>query len=220
VTQDEPREAGGRGNHQWINDADTVEQFIERGHLTLLRFARGVARGNGHQAEDAVQETWARFYPCFHFIERDYRMAWCYTTTRRQLYRQWRKEVSGRARDTRYQQLHPSTPANHADTTCDKAEVEWILQQLTPRQAAALILHYEGLTDEEIARILGVRKANTVASTRRHALEKARRITKNPGLMPPATAPNDQIRTTRVVISKTEGSPLTKPRPGPDAGVP
>ena len=135
----------------------TFEEFAAERLPELLRFA-GALTGDRASAEDAVQEVLVRVHARWGTIggldrPEGYvrRMVVNQFISARR--RAWWLTPKGRAEDLR-QPTVPDHAAQHAERAALLAE----LAKLPRRQCAVLVLrYYEGLTDPEIAELLGCR---------------------------------------------------------------
>lgn len=129
------------------HDAAYVE-FVGASRATLLAYA-WLLTGNGHAAEDLVQETYVRLYVRWRKVGETQPLAYA----RRVLsnlhtdgWRRGRREVlSGEVPETAYTQDTMTTDLVHA------------LQQLSPRERECVVLrHYLDLSEKDTAATLGI----------------------------------------------------------------
>jgi RNA polymerase sigma-70 factor (sigma-E family) len=165
----------------------TFEEFAAARLPAVLRFA-GVLTGDRGLAEDIVQEVLIRANARWQAIARlDRPEAYVqkmivneYLSWRR---RSWRLVLSGAGTDLRTRPT-PDPAAGHAERDAIFAE----LAKLPPQQRAVLVLrYYEGLSDAEIADVLGCRPG-TVRGYASRALAALRVELTVPSPVAPTTA--------------------------------
>jgi RNA polymerase sigma-70 factor (sigma-E family) len=153
----------------------TFEEFVEARLQALLRYAV-MLTGDPHTAQDLVQETmiraqlkWRRIAAASvpeHYVKRMITNAYI------DLHRgSWLRRVVLRAE-------LPETPerCDHAVENADRDQMWVWLARLPRRQRAALVLrYYEGLSDVEIAEVLGC-AIGTVRSLISRALATLRTV--------------------------------------------
>lgn len=158
----------------------TFEEYVRNELPRLLRFA-GVLSGDRHLAEDIVQEVLFR-------TSRRWAQVSVATSTdayvRRMVvneYLSWRRKW---ARITPHADVDPGGLApDHADAVAARDEAASRLNGLSPRQRTVLILrYYEGLSDEQIAHVLGC-AGGTVRSLASRALAELRVEAAEPDLL-------------------------------------
>ncbi len=141
-----------------------VLELYDAHHDALLRFAALVAPEDG-MAEDLVQEAFVRLYKSWRRIREPEKVPAYLRATVANLAR-------GRGRRLSVAQRHrPSIPPNAMSAeegalrTETANEVVERLRRLPPRQRECLVLrYYQGLTESEIARTLGI----SIGSVRTH----------------------------------------------------
>jgi RNA polymerase sigma-70 factor (sigma-E family) len=155
----------------------TFEEFVEARLQALLRYAV-MLTGDPHLAQDLVQETmiraqlkWRRIAAADlpeRYIKR------MLTNVYVDLHRgSWLRRVVLRGVDLE-STMEPRAVRDHADGVADRDEMWLWLGRLPRQQRAALVLrYYEGLTDGEIAEVLG-RPVGTVRSWISRALATLR----------------------------------------------
>jgi RNA polymerase sigma-70 factor (sigma-E family) len=154
----------------------TFDEFVEARLQALLRYAT-MLTGDPHTAQDLVQETmiraqlkWRRIAAADlpeRYVKRMITNA--YIDLRRG---SWLRRVAlhGSGHD---ESLAPAVP-DHADGVAERDQMWLWLGRLPRQQRAALVLrYYEGLTDAEIADVLG-RPVGTVRSWISRALTTLR----------------------------------------------
>ena len=136
--------------------------------LFVAEYARVVAIANrvladAHEAEDAAQEVFAAFHRR-HPPEAPYAAAWLHAAAahtalnvlrgkRRRSRREAADVTAGeRLREVAEAALDPQQSLERAEA---RREVRRALDRLPPRQAAALVLRYSGLSYAEVAAALG-----------------------------------------------------------------
>ncbi|MFD7155449.1 SigE family RNA polymerase sigma factor [Kribbella sp. NPDC059898] len=151
-------------------DSTAFAEFATGRHAALFRYAYLLAGERG-LAEDLVQEGLVKTYVSWHRL-RDPRNAEAYT--RRAITNTaiaWWRRKSWHA-----ERPHDDVPdrAVHADDSTARIWLWHELQQLPPRQRAALVLrYYEDLTEVQTADVLGC-SVGTVKSQVSDALKKLR----------------------------------------------
>ncbi len=144
--------------------------FFEDEYGAVLRTV-ALAIGDRDQAEEATQEAFARAYRKWRTVSVTTRpAAWVHVVAVNAARTRWRRE---RDRATRSPRVEPLPDASDAVTA--KVVVAQLLEQLPPRQRAAVVLRYLGdLTVPEIARALRCSEG-TVKSNLHDALRNLRR---------------------------------------------
>jgi RNA polymerase sigma-70 factor (ECF subfamily) len=127
--------------------------------------ARRILGGNIHEAEDAVQEAWARALASFE------------TWSGEAAFGLWFRAIAAHVavdivrRDARIAGELDAERGIAADEASDRLDLESAILSLAPGYRAVLVLHdFEGFTHEEIAAQLGI-----TAGTSKGQLFKARR---------------------------------------------
>ncbi|HTJ36864.1 MAG TPA: SigE family RNA polymerase sigma factor [Dactylosporangium sp.] len=155
----------------------TFEEFVEARLQALLRYAVMLA-GDPHTAQDLVQETMIRAQLKWRQIaaadmpERYVKRM--LTNVYFDLHRgSWLRRVVLRGVDLEAT-MEPRAVGDHADGLAERDQMWVWLGRLPRQQRAALVLrYYEGLTDGEIAEVLG-RPVGTVRSWISRALATLR----------------------------------------------
>jgi len=147
------------------------ESFLAGAAPRLLRFAY-LLTGDGHRAEDLVQEALVRTYVAWSRVVREDAFAY----TRKiltNLYADWWR--SGRWRERTVTEIAVAAPTN--DPADEVAQRSWLvaaLRGLTARERAVVVLRFMvDLTEADVARELGI-SVGTVKSTTARALRKLR----------------------------------------------
>ena len=165
----------------------TFEEFAAARLPSVLRFA-GVLTGDRGLAEDVVQEVLIRASARWQaIVVLDKPEAYVrkmivneYLSWRR---RSWRLVLSGTGAD-----LHGRPAPDHAAGYAERDAIWAELAKLPLRQRAVLVLrYYEGLSDQEIAEVLGCRPG-TVRGYASRALAALRVELTVPPLVAPTTA--------------------------------
>jgi RNA polymerase sigma-70 factor (sigma-E family) len=133
----------------------TYEEFVNSRLTALLRYAT-MLTGDPHTATDVVQETMIRVHLKWSRVARSgaperyvrRMLTNVFLDTRRG---SWLRRVSLRA-----EPVEPPAAPDHAERTAERDGMWSLLTRLAPRQRAAVVLrYYEGLSDTEIAEVLG-----------------------------------------------------------------
>lgn len=133
----------------------TYEEFVNSRLTALLRYAT-MLTGDPHTATDIVQETMIRVHLKWSRVAASgspdsyvRRMLTNIFLDSRRV--SWLRRVVLRADPVE----PPGTP-DHAERVVERDQLWTLLRQLAPRQRAAVVLrYYEGLSDNEIADVLG-----------------------------------------------------------------
>jgi RNA polymerase sigma-70 factor (sigma-E family) len=162
---------------EWVAEAaapalDFTEFVVSRGP-SLVRLARGLLR-DPHQAEDVVQDVLAKallHWPRICGVDAPE------AYVRRMVVNgctSWFRRAARRERPQENDALPVLVQRDQTGTVDDRDRVVALLRTLTYRQRAVLVLrHYEGLTDREIAELLGISEP-TVRSLAFRGLAKLR----------------------------------------------
>jgi len=153
---------------------DQGEQLVL--HLPRLRrYARALVK-DPDQAEDLVQETVARALGRLHFWRRETNMrAWLFTIMHNQFVNEVRRARNRPDRLPLDDRPHSEASAACAAESCAGVQdIETALMQLPHEQRAVLLLvSLEGLSYQEVARVLDIRKG-TVMSRLHRARQRMR----------------------------------------------
>jgi RNA polymerase sigma-70 factor (sigma-E family) len=132
----------------------TFEEFVSARGDALLRFA-AVLTGDRGTAEDVVQEVFLRAHRRWARIDA---LEQPEAYVRRMItneYLSWRRRWARQVPVERVSPPPPDTP-DHATTHAERSALAADLARLPRRQRAVLVLrYYAGLTDAEIADVLG-----------------------------------------------------------------
>lgn len=147
---------------------DGFTEYVTARHAALLRTAY-LLTGHAQDAEDLVQSALVKVVPQWHRIAENpepyVRRVMVNENVSRWRRRRWREHST----DTLPEQL-----ADHPDHD-ELMTVRSALAGLAPRQRAVLVLrYYEGLSEAEIAAVLGI-AAGTVKSQARDGLARLQR---------------------------------------------
>lgn len=161
-----------------MNPEDEAEfrLFVAARSAALLRTAR-LLTGNGHAAEDLVQEALARLVPRWRRV--DDPEAYARTTMHRLQISRWRRRSV--IREDAHEQVPDQRPAGPFGTDPgtgidDRVVLRRALTRLTARQRGVLIARYvEDLDEQATARLLGI-SVGTVRSTAHRALARLREV--------------------------------------------
>ena len=135
-------------------DADAFEELVRRDRPKLLRFLTAYL-GNYNDAEDLVQDTFARAYAALDRYDPNQSFTtWIFVIGRRLAANEKRRRARQRARES---ELAREEDSEQANPDLDQGTVWLAAQKILPKTSYATIwLHYgEGQSVKEIARILG-----------------------------------------------------------------
>jgi RNA polymerase sigma-70 factor (sigma-E family) len=145
--------------------------------LSALTRTAALLLGDAAQAEDVVQEAFARVYASWHRIE-DQDKAVAYV--RRSVVNLCRSEIRRRVVARRLpERSSPPSPSAEDDalTSLDRSAVVQVLGTLSRRQREAVVLRYFlGLSEAEIAGAMGVSAGSVKAYAARGREELGRRL--------------------------------------------
>ncbi|MFL6073902.1 MAG: SigE family RNA polymerase sigma factor [Mycobacteriales bacterium] len=159
-------------------DEPSFDEFVAAQLPGLLRYAAALT-GDRALAQDVVQDALVRAHHRWRRVLRADRPEAYVKRIVVNEYLSWRRRWHPR------HVVLPATPLDetgladqpvepdHASRSADRADLRWRLAQLSPRQRAVLVLRYfEGLSDPEIAEILGCTQGTVrgYASRGLHAL--------------------------------------------------
>ncbi|HZP96828.1 MAG TPA: sigma-70 family RNA polymerase sigma factor [Candidatus Limnocylindria bacterium] len=137
-----------------------LEALFRREYPRVVAIARRIVR-DADEAEDVAQDVFVSFYRR-HPADAGYASAWLHAAavhtalnTIRSRQRRGRRELAhAREHDVAVD------PARHAERTETRAEVRAALARLDERSASLLALRYSGLSYDEIAAALGLRRSS------------------------------------------------------------
>lgn len=136
------------------------EALFRKEYARVVAIAHRIVR-DGDEAEDVAQDVFVSFYKR-HPADAGYAPAWLHAAAahtalnaiRSRSRRAKREEAHGRDAD---RAVDPGTSAETAET---RAEVRAALARIDERSASLLALRYSGLSYDEIAAALGLRKSS------------------------------------------------------------
>jgi RNA polymerase sigma-70 factor (ECF subfamily) len=162
----------------------SFEEFCRENIMAVERFLRGQC-GDRELVQEAVQETLITARDKWEEISGyEKPLAWVYKTARYKLMNEQarhRREATATLDEVPSDRL-VAPPADSRDAH------EWLLgclRRLPERQAAVFALAFEGWTDPEIARILGMAD-NTVRSYKAAARRRLKELAEEAGFVTPA----------------------------------
>ncbi|MFC0530598.1 RNA polymerase sigma factor [Phytohabitans kaempferiae] len=161
----------------------SFEQFCKDNIVAVERFLRSQC-GDRELVQEAVQETFITARDKWEEISGyEKPLAWMYKTARYKLLNQrarQRREAAAPLDEVPIERLvAPPTDSREAQEQL----LEW-LRRIPPRQAAVFALFFEGWSDPEVARILGMAD-NTVRSYKSAARRRLREIAEEAGFTSP-----------------------------------
>lgn len=148
------------------------EEFVAATWNRMVRYAHALTGSRG-DAEDAVQTAYAKVYSHWRRIERaDHPDAYVRRMVTNEVTNGWRRRWRHVERST--DELPELSSPSHDDSVVT-AELLWqLLQRLSPRQRAVIVLrYYEDLSEREIAETLGI-STGTVKSRASKAMQALR----------------------------------------------
>jgi RNA polymerase sigma-70 factor (sigma-E family) len=155
---------------------DDFESFVRDRTAALIRYGFVLA-GNPHDAADLAQEALARLGERWSRVSAQGDPEGYVRTTMARLHISWWR------RRRREHPVRAMPEGSYVDAGITQADGDlnlWrAVRDLPPRQRAVLVLRYhEQLTDEEIARLLGISRG-TVRSQAARGLEKLRDVARS-----------------------------------------
>ena len=162
--------------------AADFERFFADHYAGVIR-ALHLALWDGHAAEDAAQEAFARAYRRWSTVATlDRPVAWVYVVAVRHARR------AARLRSRSWPASHPVTPPADSAAAVDNAcIVDSALAQLTPAQRAVVVLRFHAdLSVRETAQATG-KAEGTVKATLHQALTQLRVVLADSEEEPPCT---------------------------------
>lgn len=150
------------------HDERAFRVFVDTRSRALLHTAR-LLTGDGHAAEDLVQESLARLIPQWGRVESP--EAYVRVTMHRLQISRWRRRAVI-TEDTVSELFEPVRHGDHSDAVQDRVVLARALARLTPRQRSVLVCrHIEDLDERATAERLGIR-VGSVRSINRRALQR------------------------------------------------
>ena len=136
------------------------EDLFRREYPRVVGIAMRIVR-DADEAEDVAQDVFVSFYRK-HSADAGYAPAWLHAAAAHTAL----NAIRSRTRRTRREVVHESLrdtavdPALHAEDAESRAEVRAALARIDERSASLLALRYSGLSYEEIAAALGLRRSS------------------------------------------------------------
>jgi RNA polymerase sigma-70 factor (sigma-E family) len=150
------------------HDEGAFRVFVDTRSRALLHTAR-LLTGDGHAAEDLVQESLARLIPRWSRV--DSPEAYVRVTMHRLQISRWRRRAVI-SEDMTGEALEGHRTSDHSDAVHNRVVLARALARLTPRQRSVLVCrHIEDLDERETADRLGIR-VGSVRSINRRALDR------------------------------------------------
>ena len=136
------------------------EDLFRREYPRVVGIARRVVR-DADEAEDVAQDVFVSFYRK-HPADAPYAAAWLHAAAAHTALNSLRSRDRRAKRETAHARERDLTidPAAHAEDAERQAEVRGALARLDERSASLLALRYSGLSYEEIAAALGLRRSS------------------------------------------------------------
>lgn len=152
-----------RGDDDFIAFAQASSARLQRAAYLLT--------GDQHQAEEAAQATLVRVYAAWGRVRRKDPYAYARTVLANLVTDQWRRPMREYATETMPEQ---QTPQDVADVVSKRRWLIGVLQKLSPRERAVIVLrHFFDASEAEVARELNL-SAGTVKSLNSRGLAKLR----------------------------------------------
>jgi RNA polymerase sigma-70 factor (sigma-E family) len=166
--------AMGRVIERWRGgDRDAFEEVVDRYGLQLLRTARLVLRDDG-LAQDAVQETFLKAWQRIGSLRDEDPGPWLNRIAMNESISAYRRRHRFQALTERFGRL---TGAKREVSSEQRLDLAHALDQLSPDQRAAVVLHYyQDLSVEDTAKALGV-PVDTMKSRLKTGLRRLRDLT-------------------------------------------
>lgn len=136
------------------------EALFRREYARVVGIAQRIVRDRD-EAEDVAQEVFLSFYTR-HPAGAGYAAAWLHSAAAHTALNRIRGEARRDRRETAHMRAHdvPVDPAHEVERGETRAEVRAALARLDERSASLLALRYSGLSYEEIAAALGLRRSS------------------------------------------------------------
>jgi len=143
------------------------EALFRREYPRVVAIAYRVVR-DGDEAEDVAQDVFVSFYRK-HSADAGYAPAWLHAAAVHTALNAIRSRERRGRRETADALVRdiPVDPAQHAEDAEARAEVRRALARMDERAASLLVLRYSGLSYDEIAAALGLRKSSIGTLLRR-----------------------------------------------------
>jgi RNA polymerase sigma-70 factor (ECF subfamily) len=166
--------AMGRVIERWRGgDRDAFEEVVDRYGLKLLRTARLILRDDG-LAQDAVQETFLKAWQRIGSLRDEDPGPWLNRIAMNESLSAYRRRHRFQALTERFGRLVGAKRGVSSEQRLDLAQA---LDQLSPEQRAAVVLHYyQDLSVEDTAKALGV-PIDTMKSRLKTGLRRLRELT-------------------------------------------
>ena len=136
------------------------EALFRNEYGRVVAIARRIVR-DADEAEDVAQDVFVSFYRT-HPAGASYAPAWLHAATAHTALNAIRSRARRAKRETAHARGHDTAvdPAREAEASETQAEVRAALARLDERSASLLALRYSGLSYEEIAAALGLRRSS------------------------------------------------------------
>ena len=138
----------------------SFEALFRREYARVVAIAHRVVR-DADEAEDVAQDVFVSFYRK-HPADAGYAPAWLHAAAAHTALNAIRTRERRGKRETAHAREHDRAvdPQNAAETSETRAEVRAALARMDERAASLLALRYSGLSYDEIAAALGLRKSS------------------------------------------------------------
>jgi RNA polymerase sigma-70 factor (sigma-E family) len=154
---------------------DDFAAFATAARAPLARTA-WLLTGSVPESEDLVQDALVQTYVAWRRAQPDDALAYARRVLVNRHIDRWRRRRREIAAWTRHGADPEATPVATSDAADDRDVVVRLLQHLTPRERAVVVLrHYADLSEQQVARELGV-SVGTVKSTASRAFAKLRNL--------------------------------------------
>ncbi|UYM06777.1 SigE family RNA polymerase sigma factor [Solicola gregarius] len=154
------------------SDREEFDAFVLGAWPRLFRTAYALS-GNRHDAEDMLQNAFARAYANWRRVRRaDSPEAYVHRIVANETVTAWRRRWRQVERST---EAPPDTASpGHAEAVSERTAIWEAIRALPPRQRAVVVLrYYEDLSEKDIAAVLGI-APGTVKSQASHAMKTLR----------------------------------------------
>jgi RNA polymerase sigma-70 factor (sigma-E family) len=167
-------EPGGPSNRVNPKRDDDFAAFAAVARAPLARTA-WLLTGSVSESEDLVQDALVRTYLAWNRARPDDALAYARRVLVNRHIERWRRRRREIAAWTRHG-VDPEATSVASDATDDRDVVVRLLQHLTPRERAIVVLrHYADLSEQQVARELGI-SVGTVKSTASRAFARLRSL--------------------------------------------